>query len=204
MIQAVRSSTTEWDKELPKELPQRFALVVAHDSKLGIGKNNTLPWAIPQDLRVFRKLTTSVADPVLMNAVIMGRKTWQSVPCEHIPLKGRINLVLTHDRHFAAPPQVLVCPSLDRAISQLESLAFESCFVIGGASVYQQAMANRRFGTIYVTEVCGDFKCDVFFPEYRDDFALVKQSQVEQDGRYSYQFNVYMRKETLALGENNR
>ncbi len=72
-----------------------FQIVVAATRKLGIGKGGTMPWKLPGDMAYFKELTTRTADPTKQNAVVMGRKTWESIPSKFRPLPGRVNVVLS-------------------------------------------------------------------------------------------------------------
>ena len=72
-----------------------FQLVVAATRKLGIGKGGTMPWRLPGDMAYFKALTSATVDPSKANAVVMGRKTWESIPIKFRPLRGRVNVVLT-------------------------------------------------------------------------------------------------------------
>ena len=72
-----------------------FQLVVAATRKLGIGKAGSMPWKLPGDMAYFKEITSKTADSGKQNAVIMGRKTWESIPPKFRPLPGRINVVLT-------------------------------------------------------------------------------------------------------------
>lgn len=72
-----------------------FQLVVAATRKLGIGKNGSMPWKLPGDMAYFKEITSKTADSAKQNAVVMGRKTWESIPPKFRPLPGRINVVLT-------------------------------------------------------------------------------------------------------------
>ena len=72
-----------------------FQLVVAATRKLGIGKSGSMPWKLPGDMAYFKDITSKTADSSKQNAVIMGRKTWESIPPKFRPLPGRINVVLT-------------------------------------------------------------------------------------------------------------
>ena len=74
-----------------------FQLVVAATRKLGIGKHGSMPWKLPGDMAYFKELTSKTADSSKQNAVIMGRKTWESIPLKFRPLPGRINVVLTRN-----------------------------------------------------------------------------------------------------------
>ncbi|EPB69647.1 putative dihydrofolate reductase [Ancylostoma ceylanicum] len=72
-----------------------MGLIVAVDSKFGIGKNGTIPWTLRKDMNFFVKHTSTTEDPAKMNAVIMGRKCWESIPEKFRPLKNRLNVVIS-------------------------------------------------------------------------------------------------------------
>ena len=80
-----------------------FSIVVAMDEQQGIGKGGKLPWHIPGDLKYFKNLTTKTKLPDKKNVVIMGRKTWESLPQNFRPLSKRINVVLTRNKIFYLP-----------------------------------------------------------------------------------------------------
>lgn len=71
-------------------------IIVAMDSRGGIGKNGALPWHIPEDLKYFQTMTTKTIDPTKQNAIVMGRKVWESLPAKWRPLKNRLNVVLSN------------------------------------------------------------------------------------------------------------
>ncbi|MFH4974016.1 hypothetical protein AB6A40_000725 [Gnathostoma spinigerum] len=73
----------------------RMNIIVALDSVNGIGKDGTLPWNLPRDVAHFNSMTTKTSDPNKRNAVLMGRKVWESIPAKWRPLKGRFNVVLS-------------------------------------------------------------------------------------------------------------
>jgi dihydrofolate reductase/thymidylate synthase len=150
----------------------RFDVVVAACRRtLGIGCAGALPWRIPADMRYFKQLTVSTRDPLRRNAVVMGRKTYESLPPKQRPLPDRLNVVLSRTPEaelraaLGLPVDVLVASSLDHALSLLgadasgggdgggSAAAAESVFVIGGAAVYAEALASSRLGRAYVTFV---------------------------------------------------
>jgi dihydrofolate reductase len=177
----------------------RFALVVAHDEKLGIGKKNQLPWHIKPDLKHFRELTTAVEDLSCQNAVVMGRKTWDSLPEERRPLQGRFNFVLTRNETFRLSlqgekdQQIVFVSNLADAIATSNKLPCENCFVIGGAEVYRAALVLPEFKRLYVTEIKGNFNCDVFFPDYHQIFCQTECSQWFSDGSQTFRFCQFQR-----------
>lgn len=128
-----------------------LVVVVARARNGVIGIDNRLPWHLPEDLKHFKALTTG-------NAVIMGRKTWESLPPKFRPLPGRLNIVVTRDRSYVADGAT-VAHSLPQAVA---AAGDSRAFVIGGAEIYAQALplATR----LEITEVDADVAGDAFFP----------------------------------------
>jgi dihydrofolate reductase len=119
-----------------------------------IGKANTLPWHLPEDLAHFKQTT-------LGQPVVMGRKTWESLPPKFRPLPGRTNIVVTRQADWQAEGAV-VAHSIEEAVQHCDADA--QVWVIGGAEVYAQAMtlASRAV----VTEIDADFEGDAFAPNF--------------------------------------
>lgn len=175
----------------------KFDLVIACDSRGGMGKNNDLPWKIPGDVEHFRVLTSKSTDPDSKNAVIMGRKTWESLPAKFRPLPNRVNVVLTRDQAYEVPQDVLVCSSLDEALEILIDKKIARVFVIGGAEVLRKAMQHPRCGLLYLTEIEQDFDCDVFLPDHTELFELQPGSSPRHENGVDYSINIYSRKANL-------
>lgn len=158
-------------------------IIVAVDEKNGIGKNNGLSWNLPEDITHFKNVTTSVKDPTKQNAVVMGRKTWESIPKKFRPLSNRLNIVVTRNESYSLPQEVV---RLEQLISfrgaelhpphLLDSI--ESIFIIGGASIYKQALESLPLHTIYLTKVFASFDCDVFFPDLENQLDILEESEV--------------------------
>lgn len=128
-----------------------------------IGRGNDLVFRDAADQRHFRAATMG-------HAVIMGRRTWESLPERFRPLPGRRNVVLSRDAAFAAPGAE-VQPSLAAALKRLHGTP--RAFVIGGAAVYAQALPLAR--ELLLTEVDADIDGDTFFPAWnRADFDVVQ------------------------------
>ncbi|KVI01998.1 Bifunctional dihydrofolate reductase/thymidylate synthase [Cynara cardunculus var. scolymus] len=151
--------------------PQRtYQVVVAATRTMGIGKDGKLPWRLPSDLKFFKDVTMTTSDPAKKNAVIMGRKTWESIPLEHRPLTGRLSVVLTRSGSFdiATAENVLMCGSLISALELLASspycLSIERVFVIGGGQVLRESLNAPGCDAIHITEIEGDIDCDTFIP----------------------------------------
>lgn len=169
-------------------------LVVACDLERGIGKNDGLPWRLPGDLKHFRDVTSSCADPSAPNAVIVGRKTWESIPPRHRPLPNRINLVLTRDESYEVPEGVLKAASLDEALSMLKMIDVNKCFVIGGGQIYREAIVHPWCDYIHLTEVMGAYECDTFFPDYSDHYDTQSSSDVMEENGIQYRFHLLKRR----------
>ena len=147
-----------------------IAIVVAYSRNRCIGRDGDLPWRLPSDLRRFRELTTG-------GTVVMGRRTYESLPPRVRPLPGRRNVVLSRDPAYAADGAEVVA-SLDDALAACG----EACFVIGGGEVY--AAALPRVDRIYATAIDADVEGDAFFPALDEDaWRPVDESPpVEEDG----------------------
>lgn len=130
---------------------QRISLVVAMDLARGIGRNNTLPWYLPRDLRRFRALT-------LGKPLIVGRKTFESIGR---PLPGRHMIVVTRTPGFPAPGCELA-NSLDEALA-LAAHHGDDVVVGGGEAIFREVLP--RCNSIALTLVLDHFPCDVHFPE---------------------------------------
>lgn len=152
-----------------------IAIIVAHDSERAIGRDGGLPWHLPADLRRFRDVTTG-------HAVVMGRKTFESLPDAFRPLPGRRNVVLSSDPGYR-PEGAEVFGDLDAALGACD----DDCFVIGGGVTYEQALPRAE--RVYVTFVEGRHGGDAFFPELPDDaWRRVDEGaqQVENDHRFAF------------------
>jgi len=147
-----------------------------------IGKDNQMLWQLPEDLRFFKDATHG-------HPVIMGRKTWQSLPPRFRPLPGRRNLVVTHDAGFDAPGAECV-GSLDAALQRVQGEP--TVFVIGGAQLYAQALPRAQ--RLLLTEIDRDFDGDTLFPAWpREDFVEASRTQHDSGQGFSYQRADYRR-----------
>lgn len=166
----------------------KLAMIVAAAQNWVIGRNDQLPWYLPEDLKYFKQVT--MAKPI-----IMGRKTYESIGR---PLPGRTNIVITRDASWSAEG-VKVCHSLDAAIGIAEAQASldgaDEVMVIGGAEIYRLCLPQAD--RLYFTEVHAEVDGDAFFPEFdRADYIQVGRQDYFADGPnpYDYSFVVYDRK----------
>ena len=138
-------------------MPARHAclhLIFARAANGVIGKDGGLPWHLPEDMAHFKLTTTG-------RPVIMGRKTWDSLPTKFRPLPGRTNIVVSRQPQWQAPG-ALRAASLDEALALCP--AGEHAWVIGGAEIYREALPLAR--TAVVTEIDADFEGDAHAPRF--------------------------------------
>jgi dihydrofolate reductase len=162
-----------------------LSLIVAHADNRIIGKDNTMPWHLPDDLAYFKKTT-------LGKPVVMGRKTFQSIGR---PLPGRQNIVISRDTTFNAK-------GIDTANSVEQALALAGdaaeVMVIGGGAIYQHCLASAE--RLYITHITANIAGDTQFPEYDTEHDWQKVSSLTQGANvsnaYPLEFCVYQRKTT--------
>ncbi|KAL8903215.1 MAG: hypothetical protein Q9207_004081 [Kuettlingeria erythrocarpa] len=174
-----------------------LTLIVATTPSLGIGLNGSLPWPpLKADLQFFARVTkrpppsptattpTPASDPTAQetsttiprNAVIMGRKTYDSIPPKFRPLKGRYNLVITRspgkfyerNQEFGGTDVVVAATSVAAGLRKLQahgSKPLGRAFVIGGAEIYKQALELRECERVLWTRLGGEWECDTWFPD---------------------------------------
>jgi len=160
-----------------------ISMIVAIAENMAIGKNNDLLWHIPEDLKMFKRITSG-------HPVIMGKKTYESLPRR--PLKNRRNIVITDIKG----EEIAGCEmaySIDDALAKCDPA--EENFIIGGASVYRQFLPHT--GRLYLTRVHKSFDGDVFFPEI--DFSRWNLLSKEDFGPdeslgFAYSYEIYERK----------
>lgn len=158
--------------------PDKYIIVAMTKSRV-IGKDNRMPWHMPEDLRLFKKLTTG-------NTVIMGRKTFESIGK---PLPNRNNIVVTRsDCAFAG---TVVCHSLEEALNKAEGYG-KKIFFIGGAQLYREAIGLA--GYMYISWLKNEYTGDAFFPQFNEnewekveaadypDFINILYKRIKTDG----------------------
>lgn len=155
---------------------------------MGIGKSGRLPWQLPIDLAYFNKVTTGQGK----NVVIMGRRTWESIPPAHQPLKNRINIVITRNAGYTLPVSVEHASSLEQGLKRASEHHSEEIFVIGGAQIFAEAISRPDCEKMYLTEIDGTFDCDTFFPEFDEEtFKKVSASEPHEENGIKFTFVVY-------------
>lgn len=141
-----------------------FDIVVAVDREWGIGKNNALPWPkLKGDLAHFKRVT-SEAPEGRRNAIIMGRRTWDSAEVAGRPLPRRLNIVISRGAPVV-PEGVIAVRSLDEALAAATTAGVAATFVVGGAQIFREAFEHRALRYVYLTRIDGAFDTDAKLPD---------------------------------------
>ncbi|KAF0408603.1 dihydrofolate reductase [Gigaspora margarita] len=199
--------------------PPKFALIAAAEENWGIGINNALPWKIKEDMAYFERVTKKVlvsdettdtslatSGKSVQNAVIMGRKTWESIPPKFRPLKDRLNVVLSKSLKPESDMYV-IHSSLDEAVANLVGKpTIARIFIIGGGYVYKEAIESPLCEYILITKVYKNFNCDTFFPKIDENmYELASHDELvnfvgndvpkgrQVEGEIEYEFLMYKR-----------
>jgi dihydrofolate reductase len=156
-----------------------ISIVVAHDANRVIGRDGGLPWRLPSDLKHFRELTSG-------HTVVMGRKTFESLPAKFRPLPDRRNVVLSSDPAYRAQGAD-VFADLDSALASCDG---DKVFVIGGGQTYAQALPLAR--RIYATHVEAEVEGDTYFPALpAGAWRCVEQSDSIAENGHTFSFRVH-------------
>lgn len=162
-----------------------ISIIVAASENNIIGNKGKLPWNLPDDMKHFQTLTEG-------KTVIMGRKTFESIPERHRPLPGRHNIVITRQKDLKLPGCDTV-GSLQEAIKKSQNS--EEVFVIGGGEIYREALPLAK--RIYLTRVHATVDGDAFFPEIPlQEWERIREErhEIDQRHRYAFTFQEYRRK----------
>ena len=166
-----------------------ISLLVAAAENNVIGKNNELPWNLPNDLKYFKNMTWAMP-------LVMGRKTFESFKKA---LKGRTNIVITRQEDWSAP-DVVVAKDLEQALQFAAETDAKEVFVIGGGEIFRQIF--NKADKIYITRVHADVSGDVFFPEIRESgWKMVSNRPMYKDSKhaYDYSFQVWERERPVEI-----
>lgn len=142
-----------------------IGVIVALDKNYLIGKDNQIPWNVPEDLTLFKEKTTG-------NFIIMGRKTFESIGR---PLPNRVNIIISNtmenDFDFQELTfeellnKIVIFHSIEEGISFCKKFSKKDIFIIGGAKIYQEVISKNIFDKLCISHIEGNFKGDIYFPK---------------------------------------
>lgn len=179
MTPTPQSAGSRWRAEV-------LALVVAHTANRVIGRDGGLPWRLPADMRHFRELTTG-------HTVLMGRRTFESLPDAFRPLPDRRNLVLSSDPGYRAGGAETFT-ELGAALAACG----DHCYVIGGGVTYRETLPIADL--VHATEIEAEIDGDVFFPELESEsWRCVQSSERMVENELGFTFRTYERVQRTAV-----
>lgn len=163
-------------------------IIVAVDNRWAIGNKGKLLNSIPEDMKFFRETTTG-------KVVMMGRKTLESFP-NGLPLKKRVNIVISRDEHYKVKDAVVV-HSVEEALQAAGAYKSEDIYVIGGESIYRQLLPYCNVA--HVTKMDYNYEADTWFPnlDEDEDWVIAAESEEKTYFDLEYQFLMYVRKDAL-------
>lgn len=155
------------------------SIVVAMGHGRVIGKDNGLLWHLPDDLKHFKRVTDD-------HPVVMGRKTWESLPEKYRPLPNRTNIVVTRDASYEAPGAKVVT-SIEAALEAArEAPGSEDICIIGGGEIYRLALPLTD--RLYLTLVDDATPGTVTFPAYESEFANEVSREAHEENGFKYEW----------------
>ena len=134
----------------------KIEIIVAMTPNRVIGNNGTLPWRIKEDMQLFKEITMDVDG----SSVLMGRNTYESIPEKFRPLPGRLNIVVS--KKLPPEPNIIICSSLDEAIDRAIDYQ-KPIFVIGGVSMYQEALPKASI--LHISHIKKEYDGGTYFPK---------------------------------------
>ena len=157
-----------------------ISLIAARSRNGVIGRNNDLPWKLPDDMKYFMSTTKG-------HVVIMGRRNYDSLPANYKPLSNRTNVVVTRQRAFHAPGCIVV-HDIDQALDVARKNGESEVFVIGGAEIY--ALALPKADRLYLTEIDSEVQGDTYFPSFnREEWHVTSSTHHDADDKHAYAFD---------------
>lgn len=158
----------------------KISMIAAMSRNRVIGKDNDIPWHLPDDFKFFKEATKH-------HHVIMGRKNYESLPHKFRPLPERPNIIITRQDHYPAAGAQVVA-SLEEAIALAAKAGESEAFIIGGGEIYRLGLAIAE--TIYLTEIDGEIAGDVYFPEFdQETWQEVARKHHPADDRHQFAFD---------------
>ncbi|HEX2792173.1 MAG TPA: dihydrofolate reductase [Candidatus Paceibacterota bacterium] len=154
-------------------MPRTSLIAVLSKQTRAIGKDGGLIWNLPGELARFKRITNG-------HPVIMGRKTWESIPAKFRPLPGRTNIVVTRDESYEAPGAIVTYSFEDALVKARAVPDNDEIFVIGGGQLYLESLpyADR----LYLSLVDDPTEGDAYFPDYQEFSTSIEKESCEENG----------------------
>lgn len=156
------------------------SIIVAVAENNVIGKDNSLIWHLPADMKFFKDKTTG-------HCIITGRKNYESIPEKFRPLPNRTNIVITRQKNYLAPGTIIV-DSIGKAMDAASKTNDDEIFIIGGAEIFKQSLQLTQ--RIYLTKIYHSFEGDVYFPELNmNEWKEVSRTKGITDDKNKYEYD---------------
>ncbi len=147
-----------------------YHIIVAQCKNRGIGYENKIPWQIYEDMKLFSKKTRGQGN----NAIVMGRKTWESLPYQ--PLLKRTNIIVSSTIRVEHE-NVFSFTSILDVKKHCSKSNYDEVWIIGGQAIYEEFLKDAK--TIHITQINKEYKCDTFFPEVPEKFTLISSEKLK-------------------------
>ena len=172
-----------------------FTIITAATTTGGIGKGNDLPWRLRKEMAYFTNVTTTSAIEK-QNAVIMGRRNWDSIPIKFKPLKNRLNYVISRTIPTSSDG-FIPATSLDDALKDASERAnIDKIFVVGGAQIYAMALKHPECQHILYTQLMTPYECDVFFPKIGNVWTRTSHDNLQKVAGFDVPAGIQREKDT--------
>ncbi|XP_053574734.1 dihydrofolate reductase [Bombina bombina] len=178
-------------------------LIAAACRNMGIGKNGTLPWNLPNEFKYFLDKITTVTQPGKKNLLVLGRISYDGLDEKLLPLPNTIIAVVSRSLSVLPKYASYICQNEEEMVKLAStsplSEEIETIWILGGVECYRTMMLHPWCEHIYLTNIMAEFECDTFFPEFdRNVFKLQEKypgvpSEVQEENGIQYVFQVYQR-----------
>jgi dihydrofolate reductase len=160
-----------------------YNMIVAYDKLRGIGKNNTLPWHFPEDLKRFSKLTKGAGN----NAIVMGRNTWISLPKKPLPKRDNLILSTTLKSAEENSDNIRIFSNTNSLHEFCKEKNYDMVWIIGGSQIYKELLTEFNINSVYVTQIDKVYQCDTGFPSLDDWNIISNEDNMINNVKVAYQ-----------------
>ncbi len=174
----------------------KYKLIVAVSKNRGIGKDGILPWSIKEDMSFFSRTTKGNGN----NAVVMGRKTWDSLNGRHLPKRNNLILSTTMQKdENVSGCNVKSFKSIDDIDKHVANEKYDDVWIIGGSEVYKRYLEAGKIDTCLITYIDCDFDCDTYFSELQPEWSLVETTPLNTTQSFNIEIQKFVLKKTNSV-----